>query len=235
MNLGEKDIEKLHYHINSKHIQYIEVRDEILDHYQTALQKEDKRSMEEVLASLDQTFTNSYCKEISESYINQLRDEYPKLFKKKLAEMFGWGRLPVTVFIVFIGLSLPYFFSNARGLVHILNSFVLAMFAIETLMHQISYSKRKIKHHYRPVDDKQTLARIQSRSLKGLGFLPAAIYLLLLFPLLFIYLGDIEGTGNSFLLNPPYIYTICLLTGLLVLFQLASFEVSKDRVNPRLL
>lgn len=235
MKLTEKDIETLHYHINAKQIPYIEVRDEVLDHYQTALEKEEERSLEEVLAELDQTFTNSYCKEISDSYINQLRDEYPDLLKKKLQEMFGWKRLSITLFIVGIGLSLPYFFSNAKSLVHILNAFVLGLMAIETYMLQYSYPKRKTKHHYRLVDDKPTLARIQSRSLKGLGFLPVTIYILLFFPLLFIYLGDIEGTGNSFLFNPPYIYSICLLTGLLVLFQLANFEVSRDRFKPRLL
>lgn len=234
MKLTAKDIETLHYHINAKHIPYIEVRDEVLDHYQTALEKEEKRSFEEVLAELDRTFTNSYCKEIADSYINQLRDEYPDLLKKKLIEMFVWRRLPITLFIVGIGLSLPYFFSNAGALVHILNAFVLGLMAIETYMLQYSYPKRKTKHHYRLVDDKPTLARLQSRSLKGLGFLPVTIYLLLFFPLLFIYLGDIEGTRNSFLFNPPYIYSICLLTGLLVLIQIASFEVSKDRIKPRL-
>ncbi|WP_304517829.1 hypothetical protein [Cecembia rubra] len=234
MKLTEKDIETLHYHINAKQIPYIEVRDEVLDHYQTALELEQERSMEEVLAELDQTFTISYCKEIADSYINQLRSEYPNLLKRKLIEMFGWKRLPITLFIIGIGLSLPYFFTNAGALVHILNAFVLGLNAIETYMLQYSYPKRKTKHHYRLVDDKPILARIQSRSLKGLGFLPVTIYLLLSIPLLFIYLGNAEEPRDSFLFNPPYIYSICLLTGLLVLFHIASFAVSLDHIKPKL-
>lgn len=89
MKLSEKDIETLHYHINGKHIPYIEVRDEVLDHYLSALEQEEERSMAEVLAELDQTFTIGYCRQTAREYLQNLKAEYPMQFKKELLALFS--------------------------------------------------------------------------------------------------------------------------------------------------
>jgi hypothetical protein len=146
--------------------------------------------------------------------------------------MFAWKRLPVTLFILVAGLSVPYFFPNPKSLVHLLNVFFLSLMSLESFMIQKSYPKNTKKHCYRPIDDKPTLARSQARSLRGWGVFPAISYLILMVPLLVIYLGDLEGSTLGFLFSPPYIYSICLLSGLTILFQFANFEVSRDRNKP---
>ncbi|AFL82755.1 hypothetical protein Belba_0084 [Belliella baltica DSM 15883] len=233
MKLRENDITKLHHHINAKLIPYIEVRDEVLDHYQTALEHEDEKTMEEVLKDLDQTFTIGYCKEIAKNYIHELRSEYPSLLKNKIFQMFSLKRIPFTFLILIAGISIPQLFPQPGKLVHLLNAFFLSLMSFESFMIQFSYPKRPIKHQYRKhIDDKPTFARIQSRSLKGWGIFPALTYILLLFPLLVFYLGDFTGSEIGFLFTPPYIYGICILTALMILFQIASFEVSRDRIKP---
>ena len=88
MKLNKDQIEQLHYHINGKLTPYIEVRDEVLDHYQTALELEEEKTMEEVLKELDQTFTIDYCKKIAKNYIHELKSEYPFLLKNKIIFIF---------------------------------------------------------------------------------------------------------------------------------------------------
>jgi len=233
MKLNKDQIEQLHYHINGKLTPYIEVRDEVLDHYQTALELEEEKTMEEVLKELDQTFTIDYCKKIAKNYIHELKSEYPFLLKNKILRMFSLKRIPFTILILIIGASIPKVFPEPKILVHLLNAFFLGLMSIEMFMIQHFYPKRTIKHYYRKhVDDKPTLARMQSRSLKGWGIFPALTYILLLFPLLVLYLGDFTNSEIGFLFTPPYIYGICILTALMILFQIASFEVSRDRIKP---
>jgi len=232
MKLSLDQIEQLHYHINDKQIPYIEVRDEVLDHYQTALELEQERPMEEVLAGLDKTFTITYCKEVADNYIKELRSEYPSLIRRKFLEMFEWRRLPLTLIIFSLGLSIPYLFPDPKILVHLTNAFILIMMSIESLMIEYAYPKKSIKHHYREVDNKPRLARLQSRSLRGWGIFPAVTAIFLMIPLFVIYLGNLEEGFAAYLFNPPYIYIICFLTGMMVLFQVANFEVSRERMKP---
>jgi hypothetical protein len=233
MKLTDDQIKQLHYHINDKRIPYIEVRDEVLDHYQTALEHEEEKTMEDALEVLDQTFTVEYCKEIAKNYIQELRSEYPILLKKKVIQMFGWKRIPITFLILIAGLSIPQLFPQPGKLVHLLNAFSLSLNAIESLMITFYYPKRPIKHQYRKhIDDKPTFARHQSRSLKGWGIFPGLILILLIFSFLLV---EVTGSTNSeieILFTPPYIYGICVLTALMTLFQIASFEVSRDRIKP---
>lgn len=233
MELSKDQIEQLHYHINAKMIPFIEVRDEVLDHYQTTLEHADEKTMEEVLKDLDQTFTIGYCKEIAKNYIQELRSEYPSLLKNKIFQMFSLKRIPFTILILIIGASIPKVFPEPKILVHLLNVFILSLMSIEMFMIQHFYPKRTIKHYYRKhVDEKPTLARMQSRSLKGWGIFPFISYFSLLIPLLIIYLGDLTNSEIGFLFTPPYIYGICILTALMILFQIASFDVSRDRIKP---
>jgi hypothetical protein len=226
MKLTDDQIKQLHYHINDKRIPYIEVRDEVLDHYQTALEHEEEKTMEDALEVLDQTFTVEYCKEIAKNYIQELRSEYPILLKKKVIQMFGWKRIPITFLILITGLSIPQLLPHPGKLFHLLNAFSLSLNAIESLMITFSYPKRPNKHQYRKnIDDKPTFARHQSRSIKGWGIFPGLTFILLVFSLN-IFVGPV------ILLTPPYIYGICVLTALMTLFQIASFEVSRDRIKP---
>ncbi|MCH6199360.1 hypothetical protein MMU07_07215 [Aquiflexum sp. LQ15W] len=232
MKLNEQQIKELHYRINAKQIPFTEVRDEVLDHYQTALEMEQERPMEEVLAELDKTFTISYCKEVADNYIKGLRSEYPSLIRRKFLEMFEWRRLPLTLIIFSLGLSIPYLFPDPKKLVHLVNAFILIMMSIESLMIEYAYPKKSIKHHYRIVDDKPRLARLQSRPLRGWGIFPAVTAIFLMVPLFVIYLGNLEEGFAAYLFTPPYIYSICFLTGVMVLFQIANFKVSQDRMKP---
>jgi hypothetical protein len=233
MKLSENQIKQLHYHINGKQIPYIEVRDEVLDHYQTALEHEDEKTMEDALEVLDQTFTVEYCKEIAKNYLHELKSEYPILLKKKVIQMFGWKRIPITFLILIAGLSIPTFYSEPWRLFSMMNSIFLFFILIESLMITFSYPKRPIKHQYRKhIDDKPSFARHQSRSLKGWGIFPGLTFILLIFS---FFLVEVTGSTNSeieILFTPPYIYGICLLTALMTLFQIASFEVSRDRIKP---
>ena len=233
MELSKDQIEQLHNHINAKLIPYIEVRDEVLDHYQTALEHEEEKTMEEVLKELDQTFTIGYCKEIAKNYIHELRSEYPSLLKDKIFQMFSLKRIPFTILILIIGASIPKVFPEPKILVHLLNAFFLGLMSIEMFMIQHFYPKRTIKHYYRKhVDDKPTIARMQSRSIKGWGIFTFMSYFSLFIPLLIIHLGDFTNSKVGFIFSPPYIYGICILTALMILFQIASFEVSRDRIKP---
>jgi hypothetical protein len=228
MKLTDDQIKQLHYHINDKRIPYIEVRDEVLDHYQTALEHEDEKTMEDALEVLDQTFTIGYCKEIAKNYIQELRSEYPTLLKKKVIQMFSLKRIPISFLILIAGLSIPTFYSEPWRLSSMMNSIFLFFLLIESLMITFSYPKRPIKHQYRKnIDDKPTFARHQSRSIKGWGIFPGLTFILLVFPLN-IFVGPV------ILLTPPYIYGICFLTALTTLFQIASFEVSRDRIKPKI-
>jgi hypothetical protein len=125
MKLTDDQIKQLHYHINDKRIPYIEVRDEVLDHYQTALEHEDEKTMEDALEVLDQTFTIGYCKEIAKNYIQELRSEYPTLLKKKVIQMFSLKRIPISFLILIAGLSIPTFYSEPWRLSSMMNSIFL--------------------------------------------------------------------------------------------------------------
>jgi hypothetical protein len=182
--------------------------------------------MEDALEVLDQTFTIGYCKEIAKNYIQELRSEYPILLKKKVIQMFGWKRIPITFLILIAGLSIPTFYSEPWRLSSMMISIFQFFLLIESLMITFYYPKRPIKHQYRKhIDDKPTFARHQSRSLKGWGIFPGLTSILLVFSLN-IFVGPV------ILLTLPYIYGICFLTALTTLFQIASFEVSRDRIKP---
>lgn len=235
MKLTDDQIKQLHYHVNDKRIPYIEVRDEVLDHYQTALEHEDEKTMEDALEVLDQTFTVEYCKEIAKNYIQELRSEYPTLLKRKVIQMFSLKRIPFSFLILTAGLSISQLFPQPGILVHLLNAFILSLITIESFMIQFYYPKRPIKHQYREyIDDKPTFARYLSRSIKGWGIFPPLTHILLFFPLFILYLGNFTGSEIGFLFTPPYIYGICFLTALMTLFLIASFEVSRDRIKPKI-
>lgn len=235
MKLTDDQIKQLHYHVNDKRIPYIEVRDEVLEHYQTALEHEDEKTMEDALEVLDQTFTIGYCQEIAKNYLHELKSEYPILLKKKVIQVFSLKRIPFSFLILTAGLSIPQLFPQPGILVHLLNAFILSLALIESFMIQFYYPKRPIKHQYREyIDDKPTFARYLSRSIKGWGIFPGLIFILLIFS---FFLVKATGSTNSEIKNlftPPYIYGICFLTALMTLFLIASFEVSRDRIKPKI-
>ncbi|MCH6199357.1 hypothetical protein MMU07_07200 [Aquiflexum sp. LQ15W] len=232
MKLSLDQIEQLHSHINAKHIPYTEVRDEVLDHYQTALEIEEEKSIEEVLTELDETFTWNYRKELCENYLKVLKKEYPELLRNKFLEMFSWNRLPSTFMILALSFTIPYLLPNPRVLVHLITAFVIIIQTMESSILKFSYSKSKINYQFKTIDDEPTLARIRSRSLRGWGIFPLITYILLIIPLFVIYPRDLNDNFVMFLFSPPYLFSICTLTALMILFHIASFEVSRDRMKP---
>jgi hypothetical protein len=234
--LNQDEIEKLHYHINDKGISFIEVRDEVLDHYQTALENENHRSMEEVLKSLDQIFTPSYCKNIAKQYQKDLKNEYPDLLKEKLKQYFSWRRLPLTVLILSLGACLPMILKNESGIIHLVNAVNLLFLSIESFLIQRGYPRKNVKHHYRLIDKKPVLARIQSKSLKGWGSLNLIVIILIL-PLLVFHLNNFFSTddGYRYVFPYPLLHIICFMTSFLVFIHFINLEISKNRFNPKIL
>ncbi|GHB34478.1 hypothetical protein [Mongoliitalea lutea] len=219
MKLNKDQIEQLHYHINTKQIPYIEVRDEVLDHYQTALELEQERPVKEVLAELDQTFTVGYCKQLSGNYLNELHSAYPEVFKKKLVDLLIGKNWWVAVLLLAFSFSLPSWVDKARNLqffitISILFSTVLVSWTIDR-----AYPKRKIKHQYRLVDDKPILAMYHVGKPRGIALIVALMLLLVALPILI--LSTLEFfTEHSivFLFQAPYVY---FTVGLIWLFFIA--------------
>jgi hypothetical protein len=219
MKLTAKDIETLHYHINAKQIPYIEVRDEVLDHYQTALELEQERPMKEVLAELDQTFTVGYCKQLADNHLNELHSAYPEAFKKKLRDILIGRNWWIAILLLVFSFSLPFWVGNARNLQFFITMFLLVSIGLGSWSIEKAYSKRKIKHQYRLIDDKPILAMIHVGKPRGIALIVALMLLLVALPILI--LSTLEFfTEHSivFLFQAPYVY---FTIGLIWLFFIA--------------
>ena len=188
MNLTNDQIKQLHYHINAKQIPYTEVRDEVLDHYQTALEAEKEKSMDEVLKSLDQTFTVGYCRHASDNYLNNLKSEYPKQFKNEFFALFQKEKVWIPIVLLAIVISLPSWVRNANMLFHLVNLSLLTGLMLENWIISRSYPNKKIKHHYRSIDDKPTFAQLRAVAPKGFGILHVAVMLLIFLPIGALYI-----------------------------------------------
>lgn len=235
MKLTAKDIETLHYHINGKHIPYIEVRDEVLDHYQTALEQEEKRSFEEVLAELDRTFTIGYCRQTARNYLQNLKLEYPARFKEELFALFSIKNIWIP--LVFLGLiiTLTSYLPKTGALLHLLNLIMLSAFTIENWAISRSYPNNEKKHHYRMIDDKPIFAHSKADSPKGFAIVHVVCYTIVLVPLLFIYLME-GGHGNdtNFIFQSPYQYVTVAGTWLFVLMMLVRFRTKINLSKPKI-
>lgn len=172
MKLSNYQIKELHYHINGKQIPYIEVRDEILDHYQTAMEMDKSGNMSLLLEELDRIFTYEYCQEISKNYLESLKLQYPKLYKQQLIELFSTRQIWIPLITLVLTLSLPLWIQNGHMLMHFLNLIVLGNLALENWKVSRKYSKGKQKHQYRSFDDKPTHAIYTAGVLKGYAVLP---------------------------------------------------------------
>lgn len=235
MKLNEDQIKQLHYHINGKRIPYTKVRDEVLDHYQTALENELERPMKEVLAELDKTFTLQYCREVAESYLDSLKAEYPKMFKEKLFDLFSIEKIWIPIILFAFVISLPNWVKNAGVLMHLINLIMLTGLVLEGLVIDRSYPKRKIKHHYRAVDDKTILAQKKAAVPKGFAGLHVLVMVIVLLPVLFIYiLGFGEAENPTFFFEPPYVYGTVIGLWLFFLMTLARYNAQKAVVKPQI-
>ena len=234
MKLSEEDIKQLHYHINAKRIPYTEVRDEVLDHYQTALENESERPGEEVLAELDTIFTPQYCKDVAESYLDSLKAEYPRMFKGKLFDLFRTEKIWIPILILAFAISLPNWVKNAGMLMHLLNLILLTGLALEDYMISRSYPRRS-KHHYRTMDDKTILALKKAAVPRGFAILPVLILLIVLGPLLVVNLLDLVAVKSPvFFFEPPYVYGTVMGIWLFFLMTVARFNARKAMVKPQL-
>lgn len=235
MKLSEKDIETLHYHINGKHIPYIEVRDEVLDHYQTALEKEEERSMEEVLAVLDQTFTIGYCRQTAREYLQNLKAEYPLQFKKQLLALFALKNSWIPILLLTIVLTLTNYIPKTGALLHLLNLIMLSSFYIENWAISRFYPNNEKKHQYRLIDDKPIFAHSKADSPKGFALLHVISYVIVLAPLLLIYMmeGASENDTN-FIFQPPYLYATIVGVWLFTLMMIVRFRTKTNLSKPKL-
>jgi hypothetical protein len=235
MNLNEDQIKQLHFHINAKQIPYTEVRDEVLDHYQTALENESERTMKEVLAELDKTFTLQYCREVAESYLDSLKAEYPKMFKVKLFDLFRLEKIWIPIILFAFVISLPNWVKNAGMLMHLVNLIMLSGLVLESLVIDRSYPKRKIKHHYRLIDDKTILAQKKAAVPKGFAVLHILILIIVFVPVLVVHLLELgEAVRPTFFFEPPYVYGTVIGLWLFFLMTLARFNAQRAMVKPQI-
>lgn len=227
MKLSEKDIEILHYHINGKHIQYIEVRDEILDHYQTALEQEEERSFEDVLAELDKTFTIGYSRQTARNYLQNLKAEYPIRFKEDLFALFTTKKIWLTLVLLGFVISIPYWIPRSGTLVHLLNLIMLFSISFENLIITKNYPNNKRKHHYRDIDDKPVFAITKSDSPKGVAILHVVCFVVIMIPL-FLF-------SENILYKPPYLYATIVGIWLFLMMTIIRFrtktKLSKPQIN----
>jgi hypothetical protein len=234
MKLTEDQIKQLHYHINAKQIPYTEVRDEVLDHYQTALEAEKEKTMEEVFKSLDQTFTLGYCNQASENYLNSLKSEYPKQFKKNFFNLFQKEKVWVPILLLAFVLSLPSWIQNANMLFHLVNLSLLTGLMLENWIISRSYPNKKIKHHYRSIDDKPTFAQLRAAAPKGFGILHVAVMLLIFLPIGALYIIEaVEDSTSYFFFQPPFLYATTVCLWLFFLMTIARYQARKAMVKPK--
>jgi len=235
MKLSIDQIKQLHYHINAKQIPYTEVRDEVLDHYQTALENESERPMQEVLTELDETFSLQYCREVAESYMDSLKAEYPKMFKEKLFDLFRLEKIWIPIILFAFVISLPNWVKNGGALMHLVNLIMLTGLVLEGLVIDQSYPKRKIKHHYRAIDDKTILAQKKAAVPKGFAMLHILILIIVFVPVLVVHLLELgEAVRPSFFFEPPYIYGTVIGLWVFFLMTLARFNAQKAMVKPQI-
>jgi hypothetical protein len=207
MKLSNAQIKDLHYHINGKQIPYIEVRDEILDHYQTALEMEKSGDMDCLLEELDTIFTYEYCQKISKNYLESLKTQYPKLYKQQLIELFSTRQIWIPLTALAFTLSLPLWIQNGHMLMHFLNMIVLGNLALENWKVTRKYTKGKQKHQYRSFDDKPTFALHQAGVLKGYAVLPGIFAVLVMIPVILIGLSEFAVDDEPrFFFQLPYLY-----------------------------
>ncbi|MCH7408256.1 hypothetical protein MM239_02525 [Belliella sp. DSM 111904] len=234
MKLNKDQIEQLHYHINAKHIEYVEIRDEVLDHYQTALELEDAKSMEDVLRSLDQTFTIGYCRKAGRDYLSNLKKEYTIRFRQELIALFTTRKIWITLLILGIVISFPSWIPKSGALVHLLNLIVISTMSIENWMIGRNYANKKHKHHYRSKDDKPIFAHTKADTPKGYAILHVIIMALVMIPLFFTYgIYTDETMSQSIIFEPPYLYATIIGVWLLLLLTIVRYSVKTRLSKPR--
>jgi hypothetical protein len=234
MKLTEKDIETLHYHINAKLIPYTEVRDEVLDHYQTALEQEEERSMKEVLAELDQTFTFGYCRNMAGRYLQNLRHEYPLRFKKELFTLFTTKRIWIPISVLGFVLTFPNWIPNIAVLVHLLNGMMLSILGIENWMISRQYPNKKQKHHYRSIDDKPIFAHSKADSPRGFAILHTLCTVIVIVPLLFVFIMEMDHeTGTTVLFKPPFLYATLVGLWFFITLTIVRYRAKTNLTKPQ--
>ncbi|WP_194774400.1 hypothetical protein [Pararhodonellum marinum] len=235
MNLSFDQIKKLHYHINGKHIPYIEVRDEVLDHYQTALEKEKERSFEEVLAELDETFTDKYCRHIAGRYLQNLRAEYPSKFKEEFFSLFSIRKIWIPLLVLGLVLMLSIYVPKTGVLIHLLNSIIILSFTIENWLIAKYYPNNEKMHHYRLIDKKPIFAHTKAATPKGFAILHLVCFIMVFIPLLFIYL--MEGgheNDSSTVFQPPYLYATVIGVWIFLLMMIVRSQAKINLSNSQL-
>lgn len=97
--ITEIELKRLKKHLVKKPFTYEEVYFEVLDHYVSACEMSDKPCAE-VIAELDQEFSNQQIERLNKAYIKSLNSQIFRAFKQSLISFFEPPKLAKTILII---------------------------------------------------------------------------------------------------------------------------------------
>lgn len=235
MKLTDAQIRHLHYHINDKQIPYTEVRDEVLDHYQTALESSENVNLEEVYSSLDQIFTKAYCKEISESYLKNLQQDFPKYFKSNLLSMFEFRNIWIPSLLLVLTLLMMRWIDSPWLVLSFCNVFLHVGLMRENFYFSRISRIRNQHYQYRMIDEIPILAKQKACVSKGITTFYFVIIFLLFIPLIVLCLFHFFELEYSLIIfQAPFIYLSLLLLWMFFLLTIVRYRSFKSLGDPQL-
>lgn len=103
--LSNEQKEKLANHIAKKPIEYIELYNELYDHYASAYEKGEK-SLEETLEELDDHFHYQKVKRINSNLLKKIKRSVNEIYWREFKNFWRWPQIVSTLGILFLGILL---------------------------------------------------------------------------------------------------------------------------------
>ena len=101
--------EQLALHIAKKPIDYIELYNELYDHYASAYEKGDE-SFEEVIEQLDDHFHYQRIKSINANLLKKTKKSVNEIYWTEFKNFWRWPQIVTTLIVLFLGFMLIEFF-----------------------------------------------------------------------------------------------------------------------------
>ncbi|SMG10150.1 hypothetical protein SAMN05661096_00295 [Marivirga sericea] len=105
--LSDNQKEELQIHLKQKLIEYVELYDEIYDHYASAYELGND-NFENIINGLDQTFTQEYIDEHRKQISKRIFKNIRSVYKKEINKFFRWPQIVTSVLFVALIVAVVY-------------------------------------------------------------------------------------------------------------------------------
>lgn len=206
-NLTEEQQLFLKSHLTERRIEYIELYDEIYDHYVSAYESGNEE-FEVLIKNLDQHFTQEYIDEQRETIVKRQYKNLLSIYKKELLSFFQWPQILTTVLLMIAVILLAHELEN--------NIFMYYILIPNVVLLLIPFAYYGIQIH-RKLIFPYNLKSAAYDALNKVGLIPVLIHNIL------IGINTISQEGQ------PWISAISVI--LIFCYTIISIKVFKQRIK----